>query len=302
MKLADIDRIIDWVVRRGLDGATRESDLLPAFCERCNAAGLPITRALALIDTLHPIHEGTVFRWRSDAVEENPATQYGPSNEGAAAETWRRSPFYHLLQTGGEELRRRIGFGETADFPIFHEMQEAGHTDYIVFVHRFATEATIGEMDCFYSRLVDAPSRRLRRYRHTSPAAAGAGARPRHQERCARAHRQHAGRGVSRPRRRPPRARRTYPTRRCRPHRGGAVVLRPAQLHDHHRQRPAGRDHPAAQRLRRSRRHLDPRGWRRRAEADRRRHAGPVPRRPMPPRRADGRSQPRRSCAPACAR
>ena len=78
MKLGDIDRIIDWIVRRGLDGATRESDLLPAFCERCNAAGLPVTRALALIDTLHPVHEGTVFRWRGDAVEENAAIPIRP--------------------------------------------------------------------------------------------------------------------------------------------------------------------------------------------------------------------------------
>ena len=35
-------------------------------------------------------------------------------------------------------------------------MKDAGHTDYIVFVHRFAADGTIGEMDCFYSALVDA--------------------------------------------------------------------------------------------------------------------------------------------------
>ena len=73
------------------------------------------------------------------------------TTEGAAAESWQRSPFYHLLQTGGEELRRRIGFGEPADFPVIQEMKELGHTDYIVFVHRFASGAAIGEMDCVYS-------------------------------------------------------------------------------------------------------------------------------------------------------
>jgi len=150
VKSADIDRITDWIVRRGLKGV-EEVDLLREFCEKCNAAGLPIVRALVVIDTLHPVHEGTVFRWRNDDVEEDAAIQYGRTTEGAAAESWQRSPFYHLLQTGGEELRRRIGFGEPADFGIIKEMQDLGHTDYIVFVHRFATDATIGEMDCVYS-------------------------------------------------------------------------------------------------------------------------------------------------------
>src|SRR5712672_3655217 len=102
MKTTDVDRITDWIVRRGLEGA-QETDLLREFCEKCNAAGLLITRALVIIDTLHPVHEGTVFRWRNDDVEEKAATQYGRTTEGEAAESWQRSPFYHLLQTGEEE-------------------------------------------------------------------------------------------------------------------------------------------------------------------------------------------------------
>ncbi len=150
MKPSDVDRLNDWLVRRGLSGIS-ESDLLRAFCEKCNTAGLPVGRALAIIDTLHPVHEGTVFRWRNDDVEEPAAVQYGPSNEGEMAQSWQRSPFYHMLEKGTEELRWRIGFGESPDFTIVKEMQDLGHTDYIVFVHRFADEGTIGEMDCFYS-------------------------------------------------------------------------------------------------------------------------------------------------------
>ena len=150
MKTTDVDRITDWIVRSGLAGA-QETDLLREFCERCTAAGLPIVRSLAIIDTLHPVHEGTVFRWRNDNVEEEATIQYGRTTEGAAAESWQRSPFYHLLQSGGEELRRRLAFGEAAEFPIMQEMKDAGHTDYIVFVHRFASGAAIGEMDCVYS-------------------------------------------------------------------------------------------------------------------------------------------------------
>ena len=150
MKDADIVRIAGWVVRRGLAGVAEE-DLLREFCEKCRAAGLPLSRGLALIDTLHPVHEGRVFRWRDDESNDAAMVEYGRSDQGAAAETWQRSPFYHLLQTGEEELRRRIGFGEAADFPAIQEMKDAGHTDYLVFVHRFADDNTIGEMDCVYS-------------------------------------------------------------------------------------------------------------------------------------------------------
>lgn len=151
MNPADIERLLDWVIRRGLGGMA-EPELLRLFCEKCGAIGLPVNRALVVIDTLHPVHEGRLYRWRNDGQEDDaPVREYGPTNEGEAAQSWQRSPFFHLLQTGQEELRRRIGFGEPADFLIIQEMKDAGHTDYLLFVHRFAAEGSIGEMDCFYS-------------------------------------------------------------------------------------------------------------------------------------------------------
>jgi adenylate cyclase len=150
MKDTDIERLADWLIRRGLEG-TDETELLRKFCEKCGTLGLPVERGLAFIDTLHPVHEGRIFRWRSDGAEEEPTRDYGRSDQGAAAESWRASPFFHLLQTGGEEMRRRIGFGEAADYQIIQEMKDEGHTDYILFIHRFAGETTIGEMDGVYS-------------------------------------------------------------------------------------------------------------------------------------------------------
>ena len=300
MKSADIDRIADWIIRRGLEGA-QETDLLIKFCEKCNAAGLPLARAMVIIDTLHPVHEGTVFRWRNDNVEETAATQYGRTTEGEAAASWLRSPFYHLLQTGGEELRRRIAFGDPIDFTSIQEMKDQGYTDNIIFVRRFAEGATIGEMDCVYSTwstrdaegFSDADIVALRRLAPTlalaiKSAVAGPG-------------RRHPGRGLSRPRCRPARAEGTHPARRRRPHRGGrcgsptCAASPPSPT-----PRKPDRDHPAAQRLCRGGHLRHPRGRRRRAEADRRRHAGDVPRRRsrrgLPPRARGGgdRAQPRR--------
>ena len=77
VKSADIDRIADWIILRGLEGA-QETDLLIKFCEKCNEAELPLARALVVIDTLHPIHEGRAFRWRNDSVEEEPPPNTAP--------------------------------------------------------------------------------------------------------------------------------------------------------------------------------------------------------------------------------
>jgi adenylate cyclase len=147
----DTDILLDWIVRRGLDGLD-EAELLREFCEKCREAGLILSRALSLIDTLHPVHEGRIYRWRDDSVEEEAATDYARTDQGGpAAESWQRSPFFHLLQTGEEELRRRIGFGEDPGFSVIQEMKDLGHTDYIVFIHRFAGDTRIGDMDGVYS-------------------------------------------------------------------------------------------------------------------------------------------------------
>ena len=146
----DIEQVAAWVTERALAGAS-ETELLHGFCERANAAGLPVSSAITIIDTLHPIWEGRVFLWRNDGVEEEPTFEYGSTRQGEAAERWKRSAFYHLLETGGNEVRRRIGFGEPADFAGLDELHEQGHTDYVALVQRFPSEAVIGEMDAIYS-------------------------------------------------------------------------------------------------------------------------------------------------------
>jgi hypothetical protein len=51
-----------WLTQAGLAGAS-ETDIVSGFCDRCVAAGLPLGRAQVFIDTLHPVHEGRLFRW-----------------------------------------------------------------------------------------------------------------------------------------------------------------------------------------------------------------------------------------------
>jgi adenylate cyclase len=139
------------VAEAGLAGLP-EPELLRLFCAGLNAEGVPVARALVMIDTLHPVHEGHVFRWRRGEAEVRPATEYGRVSEGGeTAERWRSSPFHHLLDTGASALRRRLGPDNPADFPVIDDHRAEGMTDYLALVHRFPEGAVIGEMDGVYS-------------------------------------------------------------------------------------------------------------------------------------------------------
>lgn len=146
----DIQRIAAFIAREGLAG-TPEPDLLQAFCAFCREAGLPLDRVILLIDTLHPIYEGRVFRWRSDGVAEDNVIEYGRTDAGDAAENWQRSIFYQMLQAGDDERRIVIGREDASKFQHVAELEELGYTDYAAFLHRFSGESRITEMDCVYS-------------------------------------------------------------------------------------------------------------------------------------------------------
>ena len=264
-----------WVTAAGLAGAT-EPDLLRGFCERAVAAGLPLARAVVLIDTLHPVHEGRVFHWSRDPVpDERPVVEYGRTIEGSEhAASWRRSPFFHLLETGGSALRRRLARRRPGGL---RDLRGAAGA---------RADRLPGAGPSLHGRRGDRrDGLRLLLLEHaTRPGLRGRAGRGAHRAarsrarlggevRLAGADRRHAGRDLPRPGRGPPRPERPHRPRRRRPHRGGPVVLRPAGLHPDHRHGAARAGHPAPERLRRGGHLGGPRGGRRRAEADRRRRA-----------------------------
>lgn len=147
----DIDNIAAWLADRGLAGDD-ETSLMQGFCRRCVDAGLEMSAGTAIIDTLHPVYEGRVFHWTRDTPDDTRVTEYLPTAASDNEESWRRSPFYCLLQSGEDELRRRLELGETAGFPILDELMQRGETDYFAMIHRFDKKTAIGEMDCLMSR------------------------------------------------------------------------------------------------------------------------------------------------------
>ena len=145
----ELATLASWIANVGLEGAG-ETVLIEGFCGRAIAAGLPLARAIVFIDTLHPIHEGRVFRWERDKLAAT-VSEYGRSTEGEAAERWRRSPHYRLLETGESLMRRRVTPETEREFPLFPALWEAAITEFVATVTRFSADGAIGEMDCFYA-------------------------------------------------------------------------------------------------------------------------------------------------------
>ena len=151
----------EWLTQAGLAGVS-EPDIVSGFCDQCVAAGLPIGRAQIFIDTLHPVHEGRLFRWGHDPSEA-PLMDYGRTSvdplaptgsyplDTVAAERWRLSPFYKMLETGESTLRRRVSAATADEFVLLPELLAAGMTDYLAIITRFAADGIIGEMDGVYS-------------------------------------------------------------------------------------------------------------------------------------------------------
>ncbi len=166
MNDAQFADVAGWLTQAGLAGEF-EAAILTGFCERCVAAGLPIARALVLIDTLHPVYEGRLVRWGYDAGE-TPQIDYGrtapvgafdgarvdpaaQAEQAQADQRWRRSPFYHMLQTGDALLRRRLNEASDGEYNLLADFRAAGMTDYVAIINRFAPEGALGDMDCVYS-------------------------------------------------------------------------------------------------------------------------------------------------------
>src|SRR6204780_4887346 len=149
MTESEIAEIAAWIAEIGLKGKA-EVAMLAGFCARLVAHGLPLARAMVLIDTLHPVHEGRVFRWDRGS-EEATLAEYGRPTEGEAAECWCASAFYRLWSSGESLLRSRIPADGDVEFPMFLEHRAAGMTDFVAIVKRFAADGVIGEMDCVHS-------------------------------------------------------------------------------------------------------------------------------------------------------
>ena len=95
---------------------------------------MPLWRAHAAMETLHPQWNGYGYTWRRDL---NAIAPENYSHSERDEQILVASPFYALMQRAraGEdtpEMRRRIDAGpEERDFPVLEEFYAQGATDYL---------------------------------------------------------------------------------------------------------------------------------------------------------------------------
>jgi adenylate cyclase len=136
MNAPELQKLIDWLMD-GARSAPTPPALLAQTCERLVDAGVPLWRAGAFVQTLHPDAFGRSFIWRRGAeVVVNTA-----GFDLLESPEFIRSPLA-IVYNSGHEVRYRLDDPESNRFPFFDDMRAEGVTDYIALPLRFTDGTT----------------------------------------------------------------------------------------------------------------------------------------------------------------
>lgn len=134
--------ISDWIVRAVLAGQD-EIEIVTGICERLNVADFSLVRASIANDLLDPTYDGRGVRWlrSSGGLEEVFVRTVSP----VPSESWTRSPFFALLESGRPMLRRRLDATyRRGEFSMLDGFQDQGVTDYVALSGRIGKCAQLG--------------------------------------------------------------------------------------------------------------------------------------------------------------
>ena len=139
--LGSVQVVADWLMAKALSGGEM-GNILEGCCQRLRAAGIPLLRASLAFRTLHPLFAAVTVIWHRDRglrttghLHETYGTEEG----------WRKSPFFHMLDTGIPFLRRRlVGAEAMVDFPVLEEYRDDGATDYLAYSISFGDKPDDG--------------------------------------------------------------------------------------------------------------------------------------------------------------
>jgi len=129
-----ISEVERWLLKEAL-GDPDITQLFAALCERLNAIGLPVDRAALTWPTLHPLFRAEHLRW----TQAEGATLFQSEHATVDNPSWTNSPFNHVLVHDLYQLRRLLtGPQAIIDFPVLHDLKEAGYSDYLLTASPFS--------------------------------------------------------------------------------------------------------------------------------------------------------------------
>ena len=133
-----VDGVASWLMSQALGEASVER-IFEGCCVRMLAAGIPLARGFISFRTLHPLFASVSLIWRRGEGVHTIEHLHG---EAFTSDEWRSSPMFFLLESGTENLRRRLtGDDALLDFPVLAELREQGATDYFSVVTEFTSES-----------------------------------------------------------------------------------------------------------------------------------------------------------------
>lgn len=152
----DIDlksAIDDWIVSSALAGRDEQA-ILAGIVDRLNAAGMRLMRVATGGNLLDPTYDALGVRWKRGSGSEEQAILRDDD-----VESWTRSPYYALVESGARQLRRRLDASyRRGEFPLLDELQDGGATDYVAFVAGVDESARLGDLSGMLSSwTTDAP-------------------------------------------------------------------------------------------------------------------------------------------------
>jgi adenylate cyclase len=137
MDTSELAKLTRWLMD-GAPTAPTPIAFLKQMCDRLLAAGIPLHRVGAFVQTLHPDVFGRYFVWREGADEIVVETA---DFDLLDSPRYKNSPLA-ILYASGHEVRYRLDDSEAKRFPFFDDMREEGVTDYIALPLRFTDGST----------------------------------------------------------------------------------------------------------------------------------------------------------------
>lgn len=127
-----LQEILDWLID-GARSAPQADQVLDELCARLTAGGIPLARASVLVRTLHPQFMGRRFTWRpGQGVQVASASHETLQGQGFLA-----SPVRRVYESNAVLRRRLVDPDCPRDFPLLHELEAEGITDYFALPLRF---------------------------------------------------------------------------------------------------------------------------------------------------------------------
>ncbi len=122
-------KLFEWL-SSGIRDEPNAERIFVSFCERLLRCGVKLSRATLHFRVHHPQWLGTRFVWSGNQTAAQAQTI---AYDVEATDVFQLSPFKRVIDTG-KPVRQRLQICGPHRFPVYDELREAGHTDYIAWL------------------------------------------------------------------------------------------------------------------------------------------------------------------------